>query len=218
MSTIFKLNYKFQTKDDRDYKYTVPKAGPTMPPLFQIKYNKVYDQGALGSCVSNSFAQMLNIISNNTINLSRLFHYYNGRLLSGFSNLDDSGLYIRTACKIISSIGYNDESVWLYDVNNNTKMPPIASYLAVKKFKTYTYTFINQTVNDLKQYLFNTKSPIIFGILIYSSFFTKNVMTTGNVPTPNISIEIPIGGHCLTMIGYNDAKQIFICLNSWGCY
>lgn len=170
-------------------------------------------------------------MSKNTINLSRLFHYYNGRLLSGFSNLDDSGLYIRAACKIIASIGYSDESLWVYNVNNNTVMPSIASYLAVKKFKTYTYTFINQTVNDLKQYLVNTNAPIIFGILIYSSFYTNTVMTTGmsneaklhfrpsasgNVPTPNLNAEIPIGGHALTMIGYNDAKQVFICLNSWG--
>ena len=45
---------------------------------------------------------------------------------------------------------------------------------------------------------------------------TQNVVNTGNVPTPDITKEKKLGGHCVLMIGYNDITKTFLCVNSWG--
>ena len=40
--------------------------------------------------------------------------------------------------------------------------------------------------------------------------------TRGVIPTPNVLTEELRGGHCMLIIGYNDATQTFTCANSWG--
>jgi C1A family cysteine protease len=45
---------------------------------------------------------------------------------------------------------------------------------------------------------------------------SDNVTKTGIVPIPNTSTEKQIGGHCIVMIGYDNTKELFQCINSWG--
>ena len=86
----------------------------------------------------------------------------------------------------------------------------------MKKFKTFTYTFVEQKLQSIKSCFSTYKVPIIFGIMVYSSFMSDSVASNGIVPMPDTSNETLEGGHCMTMIGYNDNTQQFICANSWG--
>ena len=70
-------------------------------------------------------------------------------------------------------------------------------------------------VQSIKRALVS-KLPVVIGIMIYASFMTDDVGKTGIVPHPNLATERFIGGHALCCIGYDDNKQSFIVLNSWG--
>ena len=213
-----KLNHKFQEPDTRDYKFVPTKAVNKIASSFVInrKLNNILDQGPLGSCCSNAFAKNINMITNNNVNISRLFHYYCGRSIGGDSSIDDTGLDIRQAAKIIQQYGACAESAWPYNVVNFNILPPLFAFKQSYLFRKYTYSFINQDLLSLKTCLVSTNSPIIFGIMIYSSFMTDAVSNSGIVPMPNIKTETLEGGHCVLMIGYSDVMQTFLCVNSWG--
>ena len=176
----------------------------------------ILDQGTLGSCVSNAFSQTINIMTNNTLAISRLYHYYCGRGIDADSSIIDTGLDIRSAATIISKFGAVKENTWPYIISKFSVLPPLNVFQSAKLFQKYVYTFINQDLNSLKTCLVQNNTPIIFGILVYSSFMTQAVSNTGNVPMPNTKKEILQGGHCILMIGYNDSTKTFLCVNSWG--
>jgi C1A family cysteine protease len=58
---------------------------------------------------------------------------------------------------------------------------------------------------------------VIISILVYSSFMTLSVFTTGRVPTPK-KTEVLLGGHAICLTGYDDATSTFSFVNSWGTY
>lgn len=217
------FNYKFQNPDIRDYKFTpsntaLAKTNATRSFILQNgnKTNTIIlNQGSLGSCVSTAYAQCINIMTQNTLAISRLHHYYCGRAAQGTSSLVDSGLNIRQAANIISKYGAARENIWPYIESNFNKLPTLNIFQQSKFFQKYAYTFINQDLNTLKSCIIQTGCPIIFGILVYSSFVTTDVAKTGNVPMPK-SNEPLLGGHCVLMVGYNDSTQTFTCINSWG--
>ena len=39
---------------------------------------------------------------------------------------------------------------------------------------------------------------------------------TGIVPLPDTTFEQLEGGHCISMVGFDDVLQCFYCANSWG--
>jgi C1A family cysteine protease len=212
-----KLNYIFQLPfhGDKIFSVTSPEKQVVSFSLAS-KVTIILDQGNLGSCVSNAFAQYIHTNTSNNVLISRLYHYYTGRLLSGLSNLEDTGLDIRTACTIISSVGACPESTWPYNVSKFSKMPPITAFQGSKYFKSYSYSFITQNLTSIQKYLTTTNSPIIFGINVYSSFMTNAVGNNGIVPMPNKNTETYQGGHCMLIVGFNNTTQKFLCVNSWG--
>ena len=38
----------------------------------------------------------------------------------------------------------------------------------------------------------------------------------GNIPLPNTQTEKLLGGHCISLVGYNDVTKRCTCANSWG--
>jgi C1A family cysteine protease len=234
-----KLTYKFQNKDTRDHTYNaekhptnnlevikinmssknnlIEKTTPLSGKLFSItNLPKILDQGSLGSCVANSFAFCISLQTNKTLNISRLYHYINSRILDFAPLNQDAGTTIRTACKAISRYGNVPESLCPYISINFSTFPSLTTYQSAKLFKTFSYTFVNQNLTSIKNCLNTYKVPIIFGFLVYSSFMTQQVASTGIVPMPNVKTERPLGGHCMNIIGYNDGTQQFTCVNSWG--
>lgn len=213
-----KLNYQFQNKDARDYKYSkiiAPSFLSKLPSQFSLqhKIGIILDQGNIGSCVSNAFALCISILTNKHVRISRLFHYYCGRAIGGDSSILDTGLDIRMAANIIRKFGACGEQSWPYVTTNYSELPPLGVFKASKLFKKYNYTFVTQDLNSLKSCLLVSKSPVLFGVYIYDSFYNNK---NGVIPMPNVSAEQLRGGHCMLIIGYNDATQTFTCANSWG--
>ncbi len=81
-------------------------------------------------------------------------------------------------------------------------------------YRTYDYYTVNATVNDIKTTIYND-GPAYFRFDVYYDFFTYwdsqapgtvYVNTTGNLA----------GGHAVLVIGWDDAKNAWLCKNSWG--
>ncbi|AVL94723.1 cathepsin B cystein protease [Moumouvirus australiensis] len=184
------------------------------------------DQGTLGSCTANAiaFAYAFSEIkqSNKEIFLpSRLFIYYNERLIEGTIN-EDAGAQIRTGIKSINKFGVCDEHHWIYDPLKFRVKPPQEVYDEANKAKPIKYARIDfrldrtldDRINHLKKAL-KSGYPFIFGFTVFESFMSEQVSKTGivNYPTGN---ENSIGGHAVCAVGYDDIKKSFIIKNSWG--
>ena len=228
-----KLNYKIQQRKESDYTYKAihPKYAQVKtskgithivlqntPNVFSIasKNVPIFDQGSIGSCVCNAFSYNIRNQTKNGISISRLFLYAICRCLDGTALTHDDGTTIPTACAAIKNYGGANESLWPYNKPNSLVLPSLPPWQQTKKFSKFTYVFLSQDVNSIKTCLQTFKVPIVFGIMLYSSFMSKQVATTGIVPIPNTQTETLQGGHCMNIVGYNEKMKHFLCANSWG--
>ena len=237
MSQNYKLVYSFQETDEKDYKFhaecdeinkletisitakgvTTTSTTPSSGTSFTISVlPNIIDQGQLGDCVANAFYYCIMSQTNNNVNPSRLYLYANCRSIDFTPLNQDDGTTIRTACKAIYNYGVCKETVYPYIISNYVNLPPLNAYLAAKRFQTFTYLFISQTLTSIKSCLNTNNVPIVFGFMVYSSFMSNTVAKTGIVPVPNTQTETLQGGHCMCIVGYNDSTQTFLCANSWG--
>lgn len=190
----------------------------TTAPIYNISKPTVsiLNQGIIGDCVCNAFSYAISFQTNNGNNLSRLLMYATCRILDGVPLSQDSGTTVSSACSALKNYGTCSETLYPYIEPNFSKFPPLSTYQNSKLFKTFTYTYVEQNLASIKSCLQTYNVPIIFGLIVYSSFMTTNVTTTGLVPLPNVNREKLQGGHCMVLVGYNDITQTFLCANSWG--
>jgi len=227
-----KLSYKFQTNiDPRDYKIqavgdnillsqnginTINKAS-IIPSKFTIPFlATILDQGYLGSCVANAASLAVSTQSVNKINLSRLMLYALCRINDNTSLNNDAGTTVKSCCNTLKKYGVCPETLYPYVINKFSVLPPLSAFKGLNLLNNFVYYTVNKDLKSLKQCLVTLSSPIIFGIMVYDSFLSIKVATSGIVPMPNLAKEKLQGGHCITMIGYDDSRSCFLCANSWG--
>jgi C1A family cysteine protease len=207
--------------DWHDHLYSAPLVGMTvLPPSIDLRpyCPPVVDQGQLGSCTANAIAgaiefdQMKQKIT--AFAPSRLFIYYNERAEEGTVS-SDSGAAIRDGIRSVNSQGACSETDWPYDISQFTVKPPEQAYTDALLTKAVQYQRINNL--SLIQMLgcLASESPFVFGVTVYESFESQQVEQTGIVPMPQWGEQV-LGGHCMTVVGYNTSNQWFIVRNSWG--
>lgn len=208
----FKFHLKFNITDTKILPSSVDlRRGNLLPPAF--------DQGILGSCVSNATSNALRYLLKRNKKRefipSRLFIYYFSRLLQNTVN-EDSGSSIRECMKAIAMYGCCSENLWPYKIKDFTKNPTEQCLKAgLTHTKNFKYVSVNQNLKSIKNALAQGY-PIIFGISIYESFESENVTKSGKVPLPKTSSEECLGGHAILLVAYDDVTRIFTFLNSWG--
>ena len=214
-----KFGWKPDLPDQRDFQY---KAAPlkTLPPIIDLRKNcpPVYDQGSLGSCTANAIAAAVQFNQMkkrdpDTFMPSRLFIYYNERLMEGTVKYD-SGAMIRDGIKSVNKQGVCKETTVPYITTRFTIKPPINAYKEAIKYRTLVYSAVSQDITSVKECL-ASGDVFVFGFAVYSSFVTPIVANTGIMPVPKYR-ETLLGGHAVTCVGYDDTKQWLICRNSWG--
>jgi C1A family cysteine protease len=184
------------------------------------------DQGNLGSCTGNATAYALavdQIKQKNTMAFlpSRLFIYYNARLIEGTPS-EDSGAQISDVIKGVAQYGAVDEHHYIYDPEVFANKPPANIYTEAKLFSMTKYAALDleadksvgARINHLKLTL-QSGYPIVFGFSVYDSFESDEVAKTGMMPMPKSGEQI-VGGHAVCCVGYDDSKQCMLIKNSWG--
>lgn len=224
MLSKINFNYTFDEKDSRDKLFKNVLKGPIDPKYLPASVDLRKDVGKplnqlnLGSCTSNSVAYGLRYcvkkLSFKEFNPSRLFIYYNGRVISNFSVKEDTGLSIRNGYKSVAKNLCCNEKIWPYVVKDFSKKPVEEAYKEAKKFKNFQYLRLASDILHLKKCL-KDGYPISFGMSLFKSFVSREVSKTGIVPLPKKNEE-EIGGHAMIIIGYSDDKKSFQVMNSWG--
>lgn len=184
------------------------------------------NQFSLGSCTANAIAfsygfDEIKQTNKEVFMPSRLFIYYNERLMEGTID-EDSGAEIRDGIKSINRYGVCMEHHWIYDPSKFAVKPPDNVYHEAKLARAVRYAridfsddrTIDQRVAHLKRAL-ESGFPFVFGFNVYPSFESEEVERTGMVPMPSKHEEM-IAGHAVCAVGYDDEKQCFIIKNSWG--
>src|SRR5258708_2368408 len=179
----------------------------------------VYGQGQLGRCTANAIAgaiefdQMKEKLPS-PFEPSRLFIYYNERVIEGTVN-SDSGAQIRDGIKSVASTGYCPEDPdWPYNIADFAKQPPAQAFTDAAQHKIDSYQRVARDLNQLKGCL-AAGYPFVFGFSVYDSFESGEVAKSGHAPMP-AATETLLGGHAVMAVGYDDANGWFIVRNSWG--
>lgn len=181
---------------------------------------QAYDQGSIGSCVSNSICATFKLQESLPLSVepSRLFHYYAVRSFE--HAIGEEGAYISDGFTILDSshTGVCSETKWPYITSRENTRPPSVCFTEAKLNHLTTWAGVatgTSFVNDLKQVLVSGKAVVI-GIAVYESFESDTANSTGMIPMPDTKTESLLGGHAIAVVGYDDAKSAFLLLNSWG--
>jgi C1A family cysteine protease len=173
-----------------------------------INLPPVYDQGALGSCTSQSLSAAFQYEQRRQ-NLpdympSRLFIYYNERSLEGTINID-SGAALSDGIKSMTNLGVASEEKCPYIIEKFAEKPSDEAYRFALDHQVIKSSRVNMTVNDFKT-MINLNVPIAFGFTVYESFEDQETARTGIMKVPDTTKEECLGGHAVLCIGYDDLK------------
>ena len=219
MSVNLKLGYftlKPSKPDDRDYKYSV-KNIELRPSVDLRQYDSIVEnQLDLGSCVGNAITNCYELQVNRLYpdtfkQLSRLFVYYNGRLLEDNTSNDD-GVQIRDAVKGIAHFGICNEELWPYNIGMFDVKPSPECY----RDGSYRVAPKYERLNSLSDMLsaINSNYPVVAGFSTYQNllYMDANNYTLEN-PKYN---EKSIGSHAMAIVGYDITNKYVIAKNSFG--
>ena len=126
----------------------------------------------------------------------------------------DSGAMIRDGIKSVAKKGVCPEKMWPYVISRFTRKPPPPTIKEALRHQAISYLRIAQNIGQMKGCL-ASGYPFVFGFTVYDSFESQAVARTGTVPMPGPG-EGVVGGHAVLAVGYDDAKQRVIVMNSWG--
>lgn len=211
-----KYHWVRDQEDHRDHMFA-PKL-VTLPTSVDLRANcsTIEDQGNLGSCTGNAIAGIIEYLSRRAkknTDVSRLFIYYEERVLEGTVNYDN-GAFIRDGIKVANKKGVPTESLWPYNINRFAVRPSQSAYVNAGTRKAVAYqrcaNFAAVKAAIAQGY------PVVVGFDVYASFESDAVAATGIMPYPNKTTETLLGGHAVALVGYNDSTQRFIARNSWG--
>lgn len=181
------------------------------------KQSKVKDQDESSSCTAQSISSAMeyleNIENEKFVQLSPLFLYWAERSLEGDLN-QDAGAIISDGVSIACSTGICEEALFPFDVKKLYAKPPLTAFNNAKNHRGLQFHAVAQTEADLEHCL-ASNNVIVFGITVYSSLESDEVMRTGVVPMPGASDE-NLGGHAILMTAYDRVKRVFTFKNSWG--
>jgi C1A family cysteine protease len=220
MIKIQRYGWKRDIPDHRDvlYKNVRREAPKKLPPKADLRSgcSPVEDQGNIGSCTAQALVGALEFLEVKAgckyQELSRLFVYYNERVLEHSVNYD-SGAQIRDGIKVLASQGVCQEAIWPYNTFKFNRKPPAVCYTDALDHKIASYYRVT-SLAQLKQSL-AAGYPVTFGFTVYESFETERVAKTGIMPMPKADEEA-VGGHAVLAVGYDDTKDFVIVRNSWG--
>jgi len=205
--------------DQRDLLYaTIAAPPPKLPPAVDLRAlcSTVENQGQLGSCTANALVGNLEFLEkkagHTVTDLSRLFVYYNERVMEGTVR-EDAGAMIRDGVKSLVNQGVCTEQKWAYDLAKFAVKPPSSCYRQALTHRVQSYHRI-LTLLEMKNCLAEGY-PFVFGFTVYEAFESSTVARTGRLDLPKPT-EKSLGGHAVMAAGYNEAARRFLVRNSWG--
>jgi C1A family cysteine protease len=171
----------------------------------------VENQGAPNSCVGHAVTAVLEAVLKIS-DRSRLFVYWNARVLEGRSGVD-AGCQIRNAMRAVSTQGAAVETLWPHDTTKITTAPPVAAFADGKPVAALIGQYLRVTTfAGLKSALVAGR-PVAFGFSVPDTW--NAARTSGHLPFPAAGVRY-IGAHAVVAVGYDDVTGNVLCRNSFG--
>jgi C1A family cysteine protease len=127
------------------------------------------------------------------------------------SILSDAGAEIRDGIKSVVDLGYCPETDWPYDINRFTEKPSTQAYADATRNLVQAYQRVSIDTTSIMQAL-ASDHPVVVGFTVYDSFYKH---ADGTIDMPSLSDSVA-GGHCVIVVGYDNATRRFKFQNSWG--
>lgn len=178
----------------------------------------VYDQLHLNSCSANAIAAALRYdeLKEGRTHVpppSRLFIYYNERVLSGVVGTN-SPVSLRDGYRTVTKVGACPETMWPYDARRFRRAPTPRCFRSAHRYRAVGYYRIRRRLADMRACLAEG-FPFVMAIAVHQSMMGREVRRTGLVPVPSRRDRLR-GGHAVLVVGYHHARRLLIFRNSWG--
>lgn len=173
----------------------------------------IRDQGQCGSCVAFGSVAVMEGTARFTRGMPTLdSDFSEAHLYYGWGSTVgvtcDTGWMPLPALTFATNDGICFEAEWPYTAGNTNGGSAPANWQQHRAKATGTLDVTNK-VADIKAHL-TTVGPVTGCFVVYTDFFSYKsgvyTQTTGKVE----------GGHCVAIVGYDDAQQAWIIKNSWG--
>lgn len=196
-------------------------AQDQLPPMVDLRtfLKPVEDHSTINSCVANAISSAYEYLQHRLTGklqpVSRLFLYYNARMLEGTEE-KDNGCSISSALEVIEKIGICSDETWSFDPDLVEQKPDFNAYQEAKKNLVEQVQEIDLDLYSMKHCL-AMGYPFIFSLQLFHSF--SQAGTQGKVLMPDLSQEkshADHGIHAMLAVGYLEEYQVFIVRNSWG--
>ncbi|MFA6357058.1 MAG: C1 family peptidase [Candidatus Omnitrophota bacterium] len=204
--------------DQRDFLYKAIKPKVRLKREVDLSNicSAVEQQGRLGSCTAQALAGNLEFLDNKLdggyTDVSRLFIYYNERMLADTMEYD-SGASLRDGIKTLKNNGACAEKLWPYVIKRFDQVPPLNCYKEAREHRIVSYHRL-KGVPELLACL-TEGYPFVFGFTVYESFGNAKVTKTGVAEMPKKNERV-VGGHAVMAAGYSQKEERFLVRNSWG--
>ena len=182
------------------------------------------NQGQQGSCVAWSSVYAARTIaeaastnqSGNSTAFSPSF-VYNQIGLEGCE-----GAYIQNAMEFMSTKGVVPFNDFPYSDQDCSKQPSSSLVSEASQNKLHGFTRLTDgestqgiNVRAIKEHLAKD-APVVIGMMVGGSFMQGMMGKQMWAPTDEDRTQAGFGGHAMCVIGYDDRKQAFQIMNSWG--
>jgi hypothetical protein len=182
------------------------------------------NQGKQGSCVAWSSVYAARTIveaastgqSGNSTAYSPAF-VYNQIGLEGCQ-----GAYIQNAMEFMTNKGVVPFSAFPYDDNDCSRQPSSSMTSSAAQNRMHGFTRLTDgagvegiNVRAVKEHLAKD-APVVIGMMVGGSFMQDMMGKELWTPTNEDRSQMGFGGHAMCVIGYDDRKQAFQIMNSWG--
>jgi C1A family cysteine protease len=173
----------------------------------------IKNQGSCGSCVAfgavatvESTLRVQRGDANLAIDLSEAHLFYCHARARGRNC--NTGWWPNEALDDFKAKGVVDEACYAY-TTTNTDCSGLCADNAARVMKIAGYEVMTGNPAKIKEHV-STKGPVSACFVVYNDFFSYRSGVYRHVSGGEA------GGHCVTIVGYDDAQGAWICKNSWG--
>ena len=192
-------------------------SAPVQPTSIDLSLNfpTPGDQGQQNSCVGWATAYALKSYQENVEvgwSLNTSYHLFSPAFIYNQIVIgNDGGSYIKDALNLAVNKGVSTLATMPYSHLDYMTQPSVAAFEEASRYKAARWFRINDTA-QIKAALVNRK-PVVCGIAVYESL----VNLSGVNSVYNTVSGQNLGGHAVTIVGYNDNKfgGAFKIINSW---
>jgi hypothetical protein len=182
------------------------------------------DQGKQGSCVAwSSVYAARTIVEAASTNQSGNNTAYSPSFVYNQIGLEGcQGAYIQNAMEFMTAKGVVSFNTFPYDDEDCSRQPNSSMVSSAAQNRMHGFTRLTDgesvegiNVRAVKEHLAKD-APVVIGMMVGGTFMQEMMGKEMWAPTDEDRSQMGFGGHAMCVIGYDDRKQAFQLMNSWG--